>query len=375
MLGRLVVRGGWAGRRRLSEVAALERAAREIGSAGLEWEKLGFGYFETNGTVQGDIRDGRLRSLEFVQSFSSDINVAASALQYGQSCFEGLKAFANRNGGVKLFRPDQNSRRLNSSADRLMMPQIDEEIFVEACRMAVYNNIEFVPPYGTNGALYLRPILLGSSPRIGVSPATEHKFIVVASPVSKYYGADSKAIKALVVDYCDRAAPQGLGNVKTAANYAPDLKPSALAQKMGYNVTLYLDPKEHKYIEEFATSNFAAIKGDRYVTPCSGSILPSITNLSIQQLARRMDLKVERRKIAIEELEEFDEVASLGTAALVSPVSSIVHGEKNYKIGADERDEEHSPIFKQLQRELMDIQTGQSPDEFRWMTDALSAAS
>ncbi|KAJ8900740.1 hypothetical protein NDN08_000041 [Rhodosorus marinus] len=374
MLGRLVVRGG-VGRRGLSEVAAVERAAREIGSAGLEWDKLGFGYFETNGTVQGEFRGGRLRSLEFVHGFSSQINVAAAALQYGQSCFEGLKAFASKDGGVRLFRPGENSRRLNSSADRLMMPQIDEEIFVEACRMAVHNNIEFVPPYGTNGALYLRPVLFGSSPRIGVSPATEHKFVVIASPVSKYYRGDSKPVRALVMDRYDRAAPLGLGNVKTAANYAADLKPSSHAKKMGYDASLYLDPKEHKHIEEFATSNFAAIKGDRYVTPSSGSILASITNLSIQQLAQRMNLKVERRKIPIEELEEFDEVASLGTAALVSPVSSVVHGEKQYKFGADKTDEEHSPVFKQLHRELIAIQTGQSPDEFRWMTDALRAVS
>lgn len=340
-----------------------------VGAAGLQWSELGFKYVQTNGCVRMDFKGGQWEKEKFEEDMTVRVHAAATALQYGQSCFEGLKAFATRDGGVNMFRPVENARRMARSTARLMMPSLPEEAFIEACRLAVRNNLEFVPPYGSGGALYLRPTLFGTTPRIGVAPSNDYTFVIVASPVGDYYKGALKPVSAKIADDYDRAAPNGLGNVKTAANYAADLLPSMANKALGFPVTLYLDAKEHRYIEEFGTSNFVGIKGDTYITPNSNSILESITNISVQDLAKDLGLKVECRKIPLEELSEFDEVAAVGTAVVLTPVSEVVHNMKHIQIGKDPY--KAGPVLSQLYKKMRGIQTGELEDSHNWMVKAV----
>mmetsp|Transcript_2403 Transcript_2403/g.7189 ORF Transcript_2403/g.7189 Transcript_2403/m.7189 type:complete len:364 (+) Transcript_2403:99-1190(+) len=338
-----------------------------VGAAALRWDELGFKYVQTNGAAKASYEDDRWSEIRFDEEPTITMHVAATALHYGQTCFEGLKAFATTDGGVKLFRPDANADRMRRSAERLMMPTLPEELFVDACKIATKNNVEFVPPHGTGGALYLRPLLLGTSPRIGVAPSSEAAFLVIATPVGDYYKGAFKPVTAKVVDNYDRAAPRGLGSVKTAANYAADMLPSLTNKKLGFDISLYLDPKENKYIEEFGTSNFAMIKGDTFITPKSNSILASITNDSVQKIAPSLGLKVERRPIHIDELDEADEVAAIGTAVVLTPVTKLMYKDRIIQIG--DKPEQPGPIFSEIYCRMRAIQTGDLADEHCWMAD------
>ena len=246
------------------------------------------------------------------------LHVGATALHYGQACFEGLKAFAHKDNSVHLFRPKDNAARLKSSCERTCMPFPSEEQFVEAVKMVVRDNIDFVPPYGSNGALYVRPLLFGSGEKIGLSPADEYTFLVIVMPVGDYYKGGIKPVPALVIEDFDRAAPRGVGGVKVAGNYASDLLPNMLGKQRGFPIGLYLDAKTQTKVEEFSTSNFIGIKGNSFVTPASPSVLPSITNKSLMSIAEEKGMKVEKRDIPTSELEEFDEVIACGTAVVVT---------------------------------------------------------
>ena len=253
----------------------------------IDWSSLGFSYMETNCHIRYVWRDGSWGAGELVREPYLRLHIAATALHYGQAAFEGLKAFACRDGRVRLFRPQANARRLATSARRICMAQVPEELFLEAIRRVVDANREFVPPYGTGGSLYIRPLLIGSGAQIGVSPAKEYTFIVLVTPVGAYYKGGLKPVRAIVLDDYDRAAPQGVGHTKVAGNYAASLEPHHLAHEQGFPVELYLDAREHRYVEEFGTSNFIAITKDgKYVTAKSSSILPSVTNDGLQAVAR-----------------------------------------------------------------------------------------
>ena len=285
-----------------------------VGAANLDWPNLGFEFRETNSHLKYTWREGEgWDAGELVPGEPYlKLHIASTALHYGQSCFEGLKAFAMKDGeSVAIFRPDENAKRMQSSAARTMMPALDESIFVEACRRVVADNLAFVPPYGSGGALYLRPLLFGSGPRIGLQPADEYTLLIMVMPVGDYYrGGMGAPVKATIVEGFDRAAPRGVGNVKVAGNYAADLLPNQMMKKAGFPISLYLDAKSQSYVEEFSTSNFFGIKhkngnapkegdlkGSSYVTPKSDAVLPSITNKSLMQLAEAEGMKVEHRPV------------------------------------------------------------------------------
>lgn len=299
------------------------------------------------------------------------VHIAATGLHYGQSCFEGLKAFAQKDGSVALFRPDENAKRMQSSGGRTLMPALDTATFVEACRRVTADNLAFVPPYGSGGALYLRPLLFGSGPRIGLSPADEYVFLVMAMPVGDYYkGGLATPVKAVVVEGFDRAAPQGVGGVKVAGNYAADILPNTQNKQKGFPISLYLDAKTQSYIEEFSTSNFFGIKpdGKTYVTPASAAVLPSITNKSLMALATAAGLKVEQRAVKVEELADFTEVCACGTAVVITPVGSVTHGAKVYTVGAGAgADASVGPVSKQLYSTMRAIQTGEEAGPEGWI--------
>jgi branched-chain amino acid aminotransferase len=301
-----------------------------------------------------------------------NVHIGATALHYGQACFEGLKAFAHADGSVHLFRADENARRMQSSCERTLMPTVPTEVFVDACKQVVRDNIEFVPPYGSGGALYIRPLLFGSGPKIGLQPADEYTFLILVMPVGDYYkGGLSKPVNGLLIENFDRAAPRGVGNVKVAGNYAADLLPNMIGKKKGFPIGLYLDAATQSKVEEFSTSNFVGINNARntFVTPKSPSVLPSITNKSLMTIAKDEGLTVEARDIPVEELEEFDEVLAVGTAVVVTPVGSITRffpdgSDKKYEFG--EQNGEIGQTTRRLYKKVRDIQNGEVEDKYGW---------
>lgn len=249
-----------------------------------------------------------------------------------------------------------------------MMPPISTDQFLNALRTVVKDNISYVPPYGSNGALYLRPLLFGSGPRIGLQPSDEYTFLIMALPVGDYYKGGLKGVNALVCTKYDRAAPRGVGNVKVAGNYAADLLPNYLGKEQGYPISLYLDAATQSTIEEFSTSNFAGIDNvnKRYITPSSPSVLRSVTNLSLMKISEDMGFKVELREVLVEEMATFDEVIACGTAVVVTPVASVTHGAKVYNFAATDGGVEVGWTTMELYKKMRAIQNGEVPDMYNW---------
>ena len=333
----------------------------------IDWASLGFQYMETNCHIRYTWREGQWSDGELVREPYLRLHVAATALHYGQAAFEGLKAFMSRDGKVRLFRPQANARRLATSARRTCMAVVPEAMFLDAVRRVVTANLEFVPPYGTGGSLYVRPLLIGSGAQIGVNPAKEYTFIVLVTPVGPYYKGGLKPVRAIVLDDYDRAAPHGVGHTKLAGNYGASLEPHQLAHDQGFPVELYLDCREHKYVEEFGTSNFIAItQSGAYLTAQSSSILPSVTNDGLQAVARGMGLAVEVRPVEFAEVAGLAEIAACGTAVVITPVNEIVRGDQVIRVGPREG---CGPVLEKLYRHYTAIQVGDVPDPFGWTVD------
>jgi len=252
------------------------------------------------------------------------------------------------------------------------MPEIPIEKFIKACNDVVKDNIAYVPPYGSGGALYLRPLLFGSGPRIGLQPSDEYTFLILVIPVGDYYkGGLAKPVSGIIVDDYDRAAPKGVGAAKVAGNYAADLVPNMEAKKKGYPICLYADAATHSLVEEFSTSNFIGIDNtnNKYVTPKSDSVLPSITNKSLKTIAsEECGMVVEEREVKIEELENFDEVVACGTAVVVTPVGSLTRFD--VKTGEEMVKYEFTQDVGETTRRLYDtvrgIQNGELEDKYGW---------
>lgn len=331
----------------------------------MNWRDLGFQYLQTDSYLRADFTNSGWSALKVCTDPNMPIHIAAAALHYGQECFEGLKAFTRKDGSIALFRPMENARRMIHSAKRLVMEPVPEELFLDACKKVVSGNLDWMPPYGTGASLYLRPLLIGSSPRVGISPSDDYLFLVLAMPVGPYYKNGFSPVAAMVQEKYDRAAPRGVGKVKTGGNYAAGLLGDLEAKKLGFTISLYLDSGTRTHIDEFGTSNFIAItKDNKYVTPESDSILTSVTNKSLQQLAEDFGLTVERREIKLAELADFTEVGSCGTAAVITPVCSITCNDRVYTFG---RKNEAGPVLTRLYRELLAIQYGEIEDRHRWM--------
>eukprot|EP00752_Nemacystus_decipiens_P007484 g6686.t1 len=294
------------------------------------------------------------------------MHIANTALHYGQSVFEGLKAFHGKDGSIKLFRPDENAKRIRASAERILMEPPPQELFIKACKMAVHANIEFVPPYGSQGALYLKPLLFGSGARIGMQSSDEYTLLVMAIPVGNCFKGGFKPTTAVVIEDYDRAAPRGVGAVKVAGNYAADMMPNMLAKQAGHPFGLYLDAKTNTLVEEFSTSNFFAVTHDnKYVTPDSPAVLPSITNKSFMRLAEDEGMVVEQRPVPFDEVASFKEVGACGTALVMTTIKQIVKGGEIIRIngGSDET----GPVCQALYDRVRGVQAGELEDKFGWM--------
>ena len=333
----------------------------------LEWSKLPFGYVPTDYNVRCYYRDGKWGEIEVSSEHTINIHMAATCLHYGQEIFEGLKAFRGADGKVRIFRLEENAKRMAESAEGLCMAPIPEDIFRKMCLMAVKLNERFIPPYESGASLYLRPLEIGLSERVGVKPADEYMFMIFASPVGPYFKEGFHPTKICITRDRDRVAPKGTGRFKCGGNYAASMMPTEKAHHNGYSAVLFLAPKEKKYLDECGPANFFAIKGNTYITPASESILASITNKSFMQIARDMGLTVEERQIPVEELAEVDEAAACGTAAVASPVSEV-HDPGENKVYVIAKNGEPGPVTTQLYNKLRGIQYGTEPDIHGWNT-------
>ncbi len=332
----------------------------------IDWNNLSFQYMKTDYNVRCYYRDGKWGELEVSSSEQINIHMASTCLHYGQEAFEGLKAFRGKDGRIRVFRLDENAKRLSRTSDGILMAKVPEKLFEDAVRKVVLLNQHFVPPYESGCSLYIRPLLIGISPRVGVNPSEEYLFMIFVMPVGPYFKDGFKATPVVILRQYDRAAPLGTGTFKVGGNYAASLKAGAEGKKMGYSAVLYLDAKEKKYVDECGPANFFGIKDNKYVTPKSTSILASITNMSLQQLAKDMGMEVECRKIPEEELETFVEAGECGTAAVISPISRIddIDEKKTYNYC----DGTPGPICTKLYHKLRAIQYGDEEDKYGWVT-------
>ncbi|MCX6300967.1 MAG: branched-chain amino acid aminotransferase [Bacteroidia bacterium] len=333
----------------------------------LDWKNLPFGYIKTDYNIRCKYKDGNWGKPEVSSSEYIDIHIAATGLHYGQEAFEGLKAYMGKDGKIRLFRWDENANRLILSAGGIKMAPVPAELFREALFQVINLNRKFVPPYGSGASLYIRPLLYGSGAEVGVKPASEYTFIVFVTPVGPYFREGIKPVNMMICRDVDRAAPLGTGIFKVGGNYAASLRALVTAKASGYASTIFLDAREKKYIDECGPANFFGIKENTYITPKSVSILNSITNKSLIDIAGSLGIKTERRPVPVEELSTFSEAGACGTAAVISPIGKIVDPEKNM-IYEYCKDGKPGPVTMKLYNKLVAIQNGDAEDEFGWMT-------
>ncbi|HON19540.1 MAG TPA: branched-chain amino acid aminotransferase [Salinivirgaceae bacterium] len=333
----------------------------------LNWHELKFGYVPTDYNVRCYYRNGHWGELEISSSEYIPLHMAATALHYGQEAFEGLKAYRGKDGKIRLFRWEENAKRLQNSARGVIMAEVPSDLFRDAVIKAVKLNERFIPPYGTGASLYIRPLLIGSGAEVGINPAKEYLFLVFVTPVGPYFKEGFNPVKIAIVRDSDRAAPLGTGTFKVGGNYAASLRGVKKSKEAGYSSPMYLDSCQKVYIDEIGAANFFAIKDNTYITPKSSSILPSITNMSLIQLAEDLGMKVERRPVHIDELPTFEEVGACGTAAVISPIGEINDIDKGV-IYRYCKDGKPGPISIKLYETLVGIQNGDLPDPHNWVT-------
>jgi len=331
--------------------------------APLDFANLPFQYRKTDANIRYWFRNGAWSAGELTADEYLPLHMAATCLHYGQEVFEGTKVYERPDGRLQTFRLMENARRLQRSAKKILMEPVPEELFREAVHRVVQANRRFVPPYGSGASLYVRPLLLGVSAEVGVKPSSEYLFLVLVTPVGPYYKGGLTPVKLIVEEEIERASPGGVGDIKCGGNYAAGLRATLPVKERGYAEVLYLDAREKKYLDESGSSNFYAIIGRSYVTPASASILPSITNASVRQLAQDLGLRVEQRPVSVDELPAFDEVGCLGTAAVITPVESITYRGKEHVYATDGK---AGPLTTELYQRLTAIQWGTAPDPYGW---------
>ncbi|KAL9122882.1 MAG: hypothetical protein Q9187_000571 [Circinaria calcarea] len=293
----------------------------------------------------------------------------APGLNYGQQSYEGIKAFRTPDNRIAIFRPSQNASRMAHSASFISIPSVPNAHFVKCVHLAVSLNAAYVPPHHTGAAMYIRPLLFGSSAQLGLNPPEEYTFCVYVLPVGVYHGVNP--INALILEEFDRAAPEGTGSAKIGGNYAPVLRWSEKARSEGFGITLHLDSRTRTEIDEFSTSGFIGIKkeGEQYTMaiPDSKNVIKSVTSDSAAEIAQSLGWKVERRSIKYEELSTFTEVMAAGTAAGLVPIKSITTKSRNDKFLYQDGSGEPGPACVKLLTMLKGIQQGKIEDTFGWL--------
>ena len=335
-------------------------------SKNIDWSSLGFGYVKTDLRYVSQYKNGAWDEGRMTEDNTVTISECAGVLQYAQTCFEGLKAYTTKDGRIVCFRPDLNAERMIDSCERLKMPTFPKERFLDAIRKTVEANKEWVPPYGSGASLYLRPYMFGFDSVIGVKPANEYQFRVFATPVGPYFKGGVKPLTVRISDL-DRAAPRGTGHVKAGLNYAMSLYNIVDAHEQGYDENIYPDSATRTYIEETGGANILLVAKDgTVVTPKSDTILPSITRRSLMYVAEHiLGMKVEERRVRIDELDQFVECGLCGTAAVISPVGKIVDHGKEIVYGM----EDMGPVTKKLYDTLRGIQMGTIEAPAGWIVE------
>lgn len=335
----------------------------------IDWSKLGFNYTKTDFRYISKWKDGNWDKGKLTDDNTIVVSEASTAFHYGQQCFEGLKAYRTSDGKIQLFRPNMNCKRMNSSCRRILMPEIPEEKFIDACIQVVKSNEHYVPPFGTGATLYLRPFIIGVGDNLGVKPAVEYLFCVFCSPVGPYFKSGLAPVNFTTSDY-DRAAPNGTGAAKVGGNYAGSMLPHELAAKRGFADCIYLDPATHKKIEEVGAANFFGItKDNKFVTPKSNSILPSITKYSLLHIAKEyLKMEVEERDVYIDHLDQFIEAGACGTAAVITPIGGIEYKDKLHVFYSET---EVGPVTRKLYDTLYNIQFGNIKAPEGWIVEVI----
>ena len=333
----------------------------------MNWDELGFDFNPTGGeNVRYYYKDGVWGQAHYTTDEYIPVHVASACLNYGLQAFEGLKAFRGVDGKVRLFRPHAHFNRMSAGARKLCLPMVSEQLFIDSCVEIVRRNIEFLPPYESRAALYVRPVLFGTKPCLTVRAYNEAGFCVFATPVGPYFKEGIHPIDAIINRNQDRSAPLGTGDVKVGGNYASSMLSCQQAHDLGYKAVLYTESIEHRYIEECGAANFIAIKDNHYITPKSPSILPSITNDSLRQIAADKGFIVEQRPIDIAELPTFEECGACGTGAITTPLSNIFDPDTGEKIHYSDTT---GPVLLDLYNSLQDIQYGRAEDKHGWIVE------
>lgn len=332
--------------------------------AEVDFENLVFGKVLSDHMLVAEYNNGTWKEASIVPYGNISISPSMSALHYGQSIFEGIKAYKLQDGRVSIFRPDKNWERFNKSAARLQMPEVPKEIFLDGLKQLLEVDQAWVP--SKDGAsLYIRPFMFATEAALGVHPSESYKFIVITGPVGAYY---SKPISLKVETHYTRAADGGVGFSKNAGNYALALYPTELAHKEGYDQVMWTDARDHKYIEEAGTANLLFRIGDTIITPHGDTILHGVTRRTIIELADEWGLKTEQRKVSVAELIEgiesgaVTEAFAAGTAATITHISKIGYAGKDYELPAVETREFSNKVFQYLN----DLRYGKIEDPFGW---------
>ena len=332
----------------------------------VNWENLPFGRLFSDHMFCMDYNDGSWSDPKIIPYGDIKLSPANSALHYGQSCFEGMKAHRNIKGEVVLFRPYENAKRFNSSNARMCIPEINENIFVNSILELIAIDKKWVPE-NLEHSLYIRPFIFATDPYIGIKPSDSYRFMIFTCPVGSYY-TDPVPVK--VETHYSRAVQGGTGFAKAAGNYAAALYPAMLAAKEGYRQLIWTDANEHKYIEEAGTMNVMFVINDILITPFTGdTILNGITRKSVVEIAKDWGIEVQERKIEVNEIFEalkngtLTEAFGAGTAATIAPISSIAINGDNYKVPESKDHHFHSKVLKYLSEYKM----GKHLDKFNWI--------
>lgn len=332
----------------------------------LDFSNLPFGKYFTDHMLVATYANGDWQNVEIRPYEALSLQPSIVAIHYGQSIFEGIKAYRYENGEAKIFRPYDNFKRFNISAERMCMPTVPEEIFIEGMKQLIEIDKEWIPT-DADHSLYIRPFMFATDEIIGVKPSENYLFIIILSPTGPYYAAP---MKILVEETYTRAAPGGVGFAKNAGNYAASLLATQLAKQKGYDQILWTDAFEHKWLQEVGTMNVFFIVGNTAVTPSleEGTILAGVTRDTAITVLKEMGLIVEERKISIDELvDSYDagtltEVFGTGTAATISLIEKLKYQEKVLTFDLDKL-----TVAPELKNRLDDIRTGKMPDAHGWM--------
>ena len=331
-----------------------------------DFQNLGFGKVFSDHMLVCDYANGTWGTPRIIPYQNLSLSPATNFIHYGQAIFEGMKAFTCADGKTRIFRPEANFKRMNLSAERLCMPAIPEEVFINGLRELLTLDQKWIPT-SEGSSMYIRPFMFSLDEEIRVRVSDTYKFMIILSPSGKYYSAP---VKVLVERHYVRASKGGLGAAKTAANYAASLYPARLAQQKGYDQLIWTDSTEHQYIEEAGTMNFMFVINNTLITPAlNDSILAGVTRDSIITLAKEWGMNVEERKVKIDEVLEAAENGSLqeafgaGTAAVISPIVVINDNGKDYNLPPVE----NRPFSAKIANELMQIRMGEKADIHNWV--------